>query len=80
MGQTSTDARPAAFEGFQVDAALLPDDAVFVHCLPARRGAEVTDAAVESARSIVRDQAENRQHAQAALLSHLLAGDPASIR
>ena len=81
MGQASSRAdRLAAFEGFQVDAALLPDDAVFMHCLPAHRGEEVTDAVLEGEQSVVWDQAENRQHAQAALLTHLLAGDIAPTR
>jgi len=80
MGQASSDARLAAFEGFQVDAALLPEEAVFMHCLPAHRGTEVTDAVIESERSIVWDQAENRQHAQAALLAHLLSEQSPSTR
>jgi ornithine carbamoyltransferase len=47
-------------------------DAVFLHCLPAKRGQEVTDAVMESPRSVVFDQAENRLHAQKALLLMLL--------
>ncbi len=68
--------RLRAFEGFQVDESLLPSDAVFMHCLPAHRGEEVTDAVLEGDRSVVWDQAENRLHAQKALLVHLLGGGP----
>ena len=63
----------AAFEGFQLNEALLAGtDAKVMHCLPAHRGEEITDAVLESDRSIVWDQAENRLHAQKALLVELL--------
>jgi ornithine carbamoyltransferase len=63
----------AAFDGFQVDEALLAGtDARLMHCLPAHRGEEVTDDVVEGDRSVVWQQAENRLHAQKGLLLELL--------
>ncbi len=64
------------FDGFQVNEELLSHaaDPVVMHCLPAHRGEEITDAVLESDRSIVFDQAENRLHAQKALLVSLLEG------
>jgi ornithine carbamoyltransferase len=59
-----------AFEGFQVTTDLLGDRPL-LHCLPAHRGEEVTDAALESDNAIVWDQAENRMHAQKGLLAWL---------
>ncbi|MDG5820021.1 ornithine carbamoyltransferase [Natronococcus sp. A-GB7] len=75
MGQEDEyDVRMDAFEGFQVNADLLEgaNDASVMHCLPAHRGEEITDDVIESECSIVFDQAENRLHAQKALLSWLL--------
>ena len=67
------DEKLAAFDGFQLNEELLAgSDAKVMHCLPAHRGEEITDAVLESDRSIVWDQAENRLHAQKALLVELL--------
>jgi ornithine carbamoyltransferase len=69
--------RAPIFRPFQVNEALMAKakpGAVFMHCLPARRNAEVTDAVLDSPQSIVFDQAENRMHAQKALLLMLLGG------
>jgi ornithine carbamoyltransferase len=52
--------------------ALAAPDAVFLHCLPAHRGLEVTDAVMDSPRALVYDQAENRLHVQKAILLTLL--------
>ncbi|MDP9053123.1 MAG: ornithine carbamoyltransferase [Acidobacteriota bacterium] len=68
--------RRTAFANYQVDDDLFCNadpDAVFMHCLPAKRGEEVTDSVIESRRSLVFDQAENRLHAQKALLLMLLS-------
>ncbi|HEY1758260.1 MAG TPA: ornithine carbamoyltransferase [Bryobacteraceae bacterium] len=77
MGQESeAAARFEAFEPYQVDEAMFAwarPDAIFMHCLPAHRGEEVVDAVIESPRSVVFDQAENRLHAQKALLLMLLS-------
>jgi ornithine carbamoyltransferase len=76
MGQEAqAEDRAKAFAPYQVDEALFArarPDAVFMHCLPARRGQEVTDGVIEGLRSVVFDQAENRLHAQKALLLALL--------
>jgi ornithine carbamoyltransferase len=81
MGQESEDRiRRAAFRPYQVNADLMAhatDDAVFMHCLPAHRGDEVTDDVMDSPASVVFDQAENRLHIQKALLLMLL-GNTAS--
>jgi ornithine carbamoyltransferase len=69
--------REPIFRPFQVNEALMrkaAPHAVFMHCLPARRNAEVTDEVLDGAQSIVFDQAENRMHAQKALLLLLLGG------
>jgi ornithine carbamoyltransferase len=76
MGQEAESAkRRRAFQPYQVNEnllALAKRDAIFLHCLPAKRGEEVTDEIMESPQSAVFDQAENRLHAQKALLVMLL--------
>jgi ornithine carbamoyltransferase len=76
MGQESEEARrEQIFASYQVDGSLLSkarSDAVFLHCLPARRGLEVTDEVIDSPQSRVVLQAENRLHAQKGLLVWLL--------
>ena len=72
--------RVAAFSAFQVNASLMArahPRAVFMHCLPAHRGEEVTDEVMDGPQSIVFDQAENRLHAQKALLVLLVRGEAA---
>jgi ornithine carbamoyltransferase len=69
------DTRLQTFPPYRVDEALMSKarpDAIFMHCLPAKRGEETTDAVMESAQSVVFDQAENRLHAQKGLLLTLL--------
>ncbi|MEO6114439.1 MAG: ornithine carbamoyltransferase [Sphingomicrobium sp.] len=71
MGQDGEEYRQEAFAEFQVDEtlmALAAPDAIFLHCLPAHRGEEVTDAVIDGPQSAVWDEAENRLHAQKALL------------
>ena len=76
MGQESeAEERKRLFAPFQVNQELMAeadDSAVFMHCLPAKRGLETTDEVVESDKSVVFDQAENRLHVQKALLLTLL--------
>ncbi|MFM8330111.1 MAG: ornithine carbamoyltransferase [Candidatus Methylumidiphilus sp.] len=76
MGQEEEQAlRVQAFAGYQVDAALMAvaqADALFMHCLPAHRGEEVSAEVMEGPQSVVWDEAENRLHAQKALLEFLL--------
>jgi len=76
MGQESeAEQRKQVFAPYQVNDALMAEarqDAVFMHCLPAKRGLETTDDVMESSQSVVFDQAENRLHVQKALLLTLL--------
>jgi ornithine carbamoyltransferase len=74
--EAETEIRRRVFASYQVNEELLSlarPDALFMHCLPAHRGEEVTDEVFESPASIVFDQAENRLHGQKALLLMLLA-------
>jgi len=69
--------REQAFAPFQVNDELMSQagkNALFMHCLPAHRGSEVTDAVIDSPRSVVFDQAENRLHIQKSILLMLLGG------
>jgi ornithine carbamoyltransferase len=77
MGQEEEQAkRETAFAPYQVNSALMSaakPDALFMHCLPAHRGEEVTADVIDGSQSVVWDEAENRLHAQKALLEFLLA-------
>lgn len=67
--------REQAFKGYQVDAALMAlanTDALFMHCLPAHRGEEVAAEVIDGQQSVVWNEAENRLHAQKALMEFLL--------
>ena len=84
MGQEAeAEWRRVAFAGYQVDERLLAmaaPNAVFMHCLPAHRGEEVTDAVIDGAQSVVIEQAENRLHLQKALMAALAGGTPTRAR
>jgi ornithine carbamoyltransferase len=77
MGQEKeAAARIEAMKTYQLNTALLSHarkDAIVMHCLPAHRGQEITDEVADSAQSVIFDQAENRLHAQKAVLVKLLA-------
>ena len=67
--------REAAFKGFQVDQKLMSqakDDAIFMHCLPAYRGKEVSAEVIDGEQSVVWSEAENRLHVQKSLLLYLI--------
>jgi ornithine carbamoyltransferase len=78
MGFEAEDAqRREAFENWRVDAAMMGlarPDALFMHCLPAHRGEEVDADVIDGPQSVVWDEAENRLHAQKALLEFLMLG------
>ncbi len=75
--EAENEARLAAFADFQVDAGMMRmarPEALFMHCLPAHRGEEVAAEVMDGPQSVVWDEAENRMHAQKALLEYLLCG------
>lgn len=84
MGQEAERAaRKAAFAGFTVDDRLMKHaapSAIFLHCLPAHRGEEVSGEVIDGPASRVWPQAENRMHTEAALLYTILTGDPGGDR
>ena len=75
--EADADRRRELLAPYRIDAELLsraPDDAIVLHCLPAHTGEEITEDVLYGERSAAWDQAENRLHAQKALLEHLLSG------
>ena len=79
MGQEAErERRHEAFQRYQVNETLLrfaSPKALIMHCLPAHRGEEITDTVLDGPQSVILDQAENRLHAQKAVILHLLGGD-----
>jgi ornithine carbamoyltransferase len=78
MGKLDHEERVAALEPYQVDERVMEmagPQALFLHCLPAHRGEEVTDKVIDGPRSVVWDEAENRIHAQKAILAWCFAPD-----
>ncbi|MFM2348171.1 MAG: ornithine carbamoyltransferase, partial [Pseudomonadota bacterium] len=75
--EAENEARKAAFADWRVDAEMMAvarPDALFMHCLPAHRGEEVTAEVIDGPQSVVWDEAENRMHVQKALMEYLLLG------
>ena len=75
--EAENEARKKAFANWRVDAEMMAaakPDALFMHCLPAHRGEEVTAEVIDGPRSVVWDEAENRMHVQKALMEYLLRG------
>jgi ornithine carbamoyltransferase len=78
--ESENEARRRAFQDWQVDAEMMraaKRDALFMHCLPAHRGEEVAAEVIDGPQSVVWDEAENRLHAQKALLEFLVLGKKA---
>ena len=76
--EAETEARKIAFADWCVDEAMMAhadSQALFMHCLPAHRGEEVTAGVIDGPQSVVWDEAENRLHAQKALLEYLVVGE-----
>jgi ornithine carbamoyltransferase len=84
MGQEKErEQRLRDFQGYQVNVELLKrtkKDVIFMHCLPAHRGEEVTDAVIDGPHSVVLDQAENRLHAQKGILVLLMGAEKSLIK
>ncbi|MGB9152090.1 MAG: ornithine carbamoyltransferase [Alphaproteobacteria bacterium] len=79
MHNSDAGSRQQSLTPYQVDEALMKrtaPHAIFMHCLPAHRGEEVTDAVIDSAQSVVWDEAENRLHAQKAIICWCMGIDP----
>jgi len=79
--EAENEARKKAFAGFCVDQTIMDfahPDALFMHCLPAHRGEEVSEEVLEGPQSVVWDEAENRMHVQKALMEFLLLGTKVS--
>ena len=75
--EAQNEERARAFAGWKVDARMMraaKPDALFMHCLPAHRGEEVAAEVIDGPQSVVWDEAENRLHAQKALLEYLVCG------
>jgi ornithine carbamoyltransferase len=75
--EAENEARAAAFADWQVDGDMMQvaaPEALFMHCLPAHRGEEVTAEVLDGPQSVVWDEAENRLHVQKALMEYLLLG------
>ncbi len=79
--EAENEARKKAFTNWCVDSAMMAaakPDALFMHCLPAHRGEEVSAQVIDGVQSVVWDEAENRMHVQKALMEYLLLGDTLS--
>ena len=75
--EAESETRRRAFVDWRVDAEMMAaaqPDALFMHCLPAHRGEEVTADVIDGPQSVVWDEAENRMHVQKALMEYLLLG------
>ena len=80
--EAEAEARRQAFKNYQINADLFAcakRDAIFMHCLPARRGQEVTDEVIDSPRSVVFQQAENRLWVQKAIMIALMKDVPVGL-